>query len=188
MNGDGVINSEDRDFVGSPLPDCSMGLTLGFNYKNFDFSFFVVGFHGFDIYNATHQMGYNLIKSQQVAGVTPMRELLNRWTPTNTNTNIPGFVNGGTENKDFFSTRFVENGSFIKMKSITLGYTLPETACRALGITNLRVYASVQNPFHITNYSGLDPEATMGSPLVQGVDWGSYPNSRNYLIGLNFSF
>ena len=117
-----------------------------------------------------------------------MREVLNRWTPTNTNTIIPGFVNGGTENKDFFSTRFVENGSFIKMKSITLGYTLPETACRALGITNLRVYASVQNPFHITNYSGLYPVATMGSPLVQGVDWGSYPNSRNYLIGLNFSF
>ena len=148
----------------------------------------IVGFHGFDIYNATHQMGYNLIKSQQMAGVTPMRELLNRWTPTNTNTDIPGFVKGGTENKDFFSTRFVENGSFIKMKSITLGYTLPEATCRSLGINNLRVYASVQNPFHITKYSGLDPEATMGSPLVQGVDWGAYPNSRNYLIGLNFSF
>ena len=73
------------------------------------------------------------------------------------------------------------------MKSITLGYTLPELACKALGISNLRVYASIQNPFHITSYSGLDPEATMGSPLVQGVDWGAYPNSRNYLIGLNFA-
>lgn len=73
-----------------------------------------------------------------------MRDFLDRWTPTHTNTNVPGFTNGGTENKDFFSTRFVENGSFIKMKSITLGYTLPELACKALGISNLRVYASIQ--------------------------------------------
>ena len=188
VNKDGVYNDADQGIIGCGQPTFNWGWNNTFNYKNFDFSFFVVGFHGFDIYNATHQMGYNLIKSQQMAGVTPMRELLNRWTPTNTNTDIPGFVKGGTENKDFFSTRFVENGSFIKMKSITLGYTLPEATCRSLGINNLRVYASVQNPFHITKYSGLDPEATMGSPLVQGVDWGAYPNSRNYLIGLNFSF
>ena len=65
-------------------------------------------------------------------------------------------------------------------------HTLPELACKSLGISNLRLYVSIQNPFHITNYSGLDPEATMGSPLIQGVDWGSYPNSRNYLIGFKF--
>lgn len=188
VNKDGVINNEDQGIIGCGQPTFNWGWNNTFNYKNFDFSFFIVGFHGFDIYNATHQMGFNHIKSQQVAGVTPMRDFLNRWTPTNTDTDVPGFINGGTENKDFFSTRFVENGSFIKMKSITLGYTLPELACKALGITNLRVYASIQNPFHITSYSGLDPEATMGSPLVQGVDWGAYPNSRNYLIGLNFAF
>ena len=129
----------------------------------------------------------NTVSGQNMAAVTPMRDFLNRWTPTNTNTDVPGFVQGGTENK-VFSSRFVENGSFIKMKSITLGYTLPELACKSLGISNLRLYVSIQNPFHITNYSGLDPEATMGSPLIQGVDWGSYPNSRNYLIGLNFAF
>lgn len=188
INKDGKYNDEDKGVIGCGQPTFNWGWNNTFNYKNFDFSFFVVGFHGFDIYNATHQMGYNSIKTQQVAGVTPMRELLNRWTPTNTNTDIPGFVKGGTESKDFFSTRFVENGSFIKMKSITLGYTLPESTCRSLGITNLRFYASVQNPFHITSYSGLDPESTMGNPLIQGVDWGSYPNSRNYLIGLNFAF
>ena len=116
-----------------------------------------------------------------------MRDFLDRWTPTHTNTNVPGFTNGGTENKDFFSTRFVENGSFIKMKIITLGYTLPDLACNALGISNLRVYASIQNPFHITSYSGLDPEATMCSPLVQGVDWGAYPKSRPYIIGLSLA-
>ena len=188
VNKDGKINTEDQGIIGCGQPTFNWGWNNSFNYKNFDFSFFVVGFHGFDIYNATKQIGFGLIGSQQVAGVTPMRDFLDRWTPTHTNTNVPGFTNGGTENKDFFSTRFVENGSFIKMKSITLGYTLPELACKALGISNLRVYASIQNPFHITSYSGLDPEATMGSPLVQGVDWGAYPNSRNYLIGLNFAF
>lgn len=122
-----------------------------------------------------------------MAVVTPIRDYLDRWTPQHTDTNVPGFVKGGTEAK-VFSSRFVENGSFIKMKSITLGYTLPDATCRTLGINNLRIYASVQNPFHITSYSGLDPEATLGSPLVQGVDWAAYPNSRNYLLGLNFSF
>lgn len=187
VNKDGVYNDLDQGKIGCGQPTFNWGWNNSFTYKNFDFSFFMVGFHGFDIYNATHQMGFNTINGQTMAAVTPMRDFLNRWTPTNTNTDVPGFVQGGTENK-VFSTRFIENGSFIKMKSITLGYSLPDLACKSLGITNLRVYASIQNPFHITNYSGLDPEATMGSPLVQGVDWGAYPNSRNYLIGLNFAF
>ncbi len=186
-NKDGKINEEDQGVIGCGQPTFNWGWNNSFTYKNFDFSFFMIGFHGFDIYNATHQMGFNTVNGQTMAAVTPMRDFLNRWTPTNTNTDVPGFVQGGTENK-VFSTRFVENGSFIKMKSITLGYTLPGLTCKSLGITNLRIYASIQNPFHITNYSGLDPEATMGSPLVQGVDWGAYPNSRNYLIGLNFAF
>lgn len=187
VNKDGVLNDSDQGIIGCGQPTFNWGWNNTFNYKNFDFSFFVVGFHGFDIYNATHQMGYNTVNGQNMAAVTPMRDFLNRWTPTNTDTDVPGFVQGGTETRAF-STRFVENGSFIKMKSITLGYTLPEVTCKSLGISNLRIYASIQNPFHITSYSGLDPEATMGSPLIQGVDWGAYPNSRNYLIGLNFSF
>lgn len=187
VNKDGVLNDSDQGIIGCGQPTFNWGWNNTFNYKNFDLSFFVVGFHGFDIYNATHQMGYNTVNGQNMAAVTPMRDFLNRWTPTNTDTDVPGFVQGGTENK-IFSSRFVENGSFIKMKSITLGYSLSETTCKALGINNLRIYASIQNPFHITSYSGLDPEATMGSPLIQGVDWGAYPNSRNYLIGLNFSF
>lgn len=187
VNKDGVLNDSDQGIIGCGQPTFNWGWNNTFNYKDFDFSFFIVGFHGFDIYNATHQMGYNTVSGQNMAAVTPMRDFLDRWTPTHTDTDVPGFVQGGTENK-VFSSRFVENGSFIKMKSITLGYTLPATTCKTLGITNLRIYASIQNPFHITSYSGLDPEATMGSPLVQGVDWGAYPNSRNYLIGLNFSF
>lgn len=187
VNQDGKYNDDDQGVIGCGQPTFNWGWSNSFSYKNFDFAFFVVGFHGFDIYNATDQMGFNTVDGQNMDAVTPKPAYLNRWTPTNTNTNVPGFVKGGTENK-VFSNRFVENGRFIKMKSITLGYTLPEKTCNALGISNLRFYASVQNPFHITSYSGLDPEATLGTPLRQGVDWAAYPNSRNYLVGLNFSF
>ena len=96
-------------------------------------------------------------------------------------------MKGGTENS-VYSTRFVENGSFVKMKSITLGYTFPKELCNMIGINNFRMYVSAQNLFHITSYSGLDPEATLGTPLTQGVDWAAYPNGRNFLVGLNFSF
>ena len=185
VNKDGVYNDADQGIIGCGQPTFNWGWNNSFNYKNFDLSFFIVGFHGFDIYNATHQIGYGTVSGQNVAAVTPMPELQDRWTKDNTNTDIPGFVK---DSNKFFSDRFVENGSFVKMKSITLGYTIPEKSCKKIGINNLRAYVSVQNPFHITSYSGLDPEATMGSPLTQGVDWGAYPNSRNYLIGLNFSF
>lgn len=186
-NQDGVYNDSDAGIIGCGQPTFNWGWSNSFNYKNFDLSFFIVGFHGFDIYNATDQIGYNNVNGQNVFGVTPKKAFLNRWTKENTNTDVPGFVYGKGDLK-VFSDRFVEDGSFIKMKSITLGYTLPTTACKSLGINDLRVYASVQNPFHITSYSGLDPEAAMGTPLTQGVDWAAYPNSRNYLIGLNFSF
>ncbi|MDC1811244.1 TonB-dependent receptor [Bacteroides uniformis] len=186
VNKDGAYNDADMKIIGCGQPTFNWGFSNNFTFKDFDFSLFIIGFHGFDIYNATHQMGYNQIGNMCM--VTPMKDWLDRWTPTHTNTDVPGFVKGGTEKKDMYSTRFVENGSFVKVKNITLGYTLPEQVCKTIGISGLRVYASIQNPFQFTGYSGLDPEATMGSPLKQGVDWAAYPNSRNYLIGLNFSF
>lgn len=128
-----------------------------------------------------------LIGSTIFDAVTPKKSLLNRWTETNTNTNIPGFV---YESKPYsgYSSRFVEKGDFVKVKSITLGYNIPRQLCEKWKISSLRVYGSIQNPFTITSYNGMDPESTLGTPLTQGVDWGAYPNSRNVLVGLNFSF
>ncbi|MEG1837923.1 MAG: TonB-dependent receptor [Bacteroidaceae bacterium] len=188
VNGDGVYNESDQDIIGCGQPSFNWGWNNTVSYRNFDFSLFIVGFHGFDIYNATRNSRYGTLAGATTDLVTPNPELLNRWTPENENTDVPGFVKVTNDIKEAISSRYVENGSFVKVKSITLGYSLPTAVCAKGNINGLRIYASVQNPFHITNYSGLDPEAAMGTPMTQGVDWGAYPNGRNFLFGLNFSF
>ncbi|MFB0974382.1 MAG: SusC/RagA family TonB-linked outer membrane protein, partial [Bacteroidales bacterium] len=188
VNKDGKYNISDQGIIGCGQPTFNWGWNNSLYFNNFDLSFFVVGFHGFDIYNVTRQMGYyNTVQGQNMSVIPNNPELENRWTTTNTNTDVPGFVNGGTENK-VFTSRFIEDGSFVKIKSITLGYSLPRSVCNSAGIKNLRIYGSLQNPFIFTKYSGMDPEATLGSPLIEGVDWAEYPNSRNFIIGLNFTF
>lgn len=187
VNKDGQINDADAGIIGNGQPSFNWGWNNRIAYKNFDISVFIVGFHGFDIYNATDAMGYGLVPSASFDVVTPKKALLNRWTTENTSSKIPGFV---YNEKPYSgnSTRFVEKGDFVKVKSITLGYNFPSQLCEKWNILNLRVYGSVQNLFTITGYDGLDPESTLGAPLTQGVDWGAYPNSRNFLLGLNFSF
>lgn len=186
-NGDGKTNTDDQGIIGCGQPIFNWGWSNTLSYKDFDLTLFVVGFHGFDIYNATEESGYGLLNGIASDVVTPKRALLNRWTKSNENSDIPGFVYVKTPVKGTTS-QFVEKGSFIKVKSITLGYNIPASVCKSIYFNNIRVYASIQNPFHITKYSGLDPEAALGTPLTQGADWGAYPNGRNYLVGLNFSF
>lgn len=187
-NNDGTYNDDDQSIIGNGQPSFNWGWNNTLRYKDFDLSLFIIGFHGFDIYNVTDQSGYgNAVSGINTDVITPKRALLNRWTKENENTNIPGFVKLN-QTTTGFNSRFVEKGDFIKVKSITLGYNLPKKACDKVFLNDLRLYFSVQNPFMITSYSGLDPEATLGSPLVSGVDWGCYPNSRNFLLGVNFSF
>lgn len=116
----------------------------------------------------------------------PNPEWLNRWTPENENSDIAGFISKRNSKKSV--SQYVEKGDFVKVKSITLGYNLPETILKRMKISTLRIYASIQNPFLFTGYSGIDPEVTLKSPLTSGIDYGYYPNGRNYLIGLNFGF
>lgn len=188
FNGDGKYDINDQRVIGCGQPAFNWGWNNTFKYKNFDMSLFIIGFHGFDIYNATDQSGYpNSLNGVAQDVVTPKRAFLNRWTKTNENTNIPGFVYISSPLQGF-NSRFVEKGDFVKVKSITVGYNLPDQICKSLTISKLRVYASVQNPLMLTKYSGLDPEATLGNPLTSGVDWGNYPNGRNYIVGLSFSF
>ncbi len=180
LNGDGVINDKDQSVIGNGQPIFSWGWNNTVNYAGFDLSLFLIGFHGFDIYNNNNWRG---VVDNRIA---PNPEFLDRWTPENENTKIPGFVldNGPG---GFLSDK-VEKGDFVKIKNITLGYTLPNTLLEKAHIHNFRVYVSLQNPFIFTKYSGLDPEITLKSPLTPGADWGYYPNGRNYLLGVNFTF
>lgn len=188
-NMDGKYNDKDKTIIGNGQPTFNWGWNNTVNYKQFDFSLFIIGVHGFDIYNATKHFSYPSTSgiAGSVDNLTPNPELLNRWTPENEDTDIPGFVHIKKSIKAY-NSRFVEKGDFIKVKSITAGYSLPQTIGHALSINQLRVYASIQNPFLFTSYGGMDPEATLTSPLTSGVDWGAYPNGRNYLLGINFSF
>jgi len=183
---DGIegISADDRTIIGNGQPSFEWGWNNSFNYKNFDMSVFVVGFHGFDIYNYTRQARLGTGN-----GITlgPNPEWLRRWQAgVNENTDVAGFVQG--RNSLTASSQFVEKGDFVKVKSITLGYTLPQSLLKKADIEKLRFYVSFQNPFLFTSYSGTDPEVCLRTPLTSGIDWAYYPNGRNYLIGMNLTF
>ncbi|WP_320934899.1 TonB-dependent receptor [Bacteroides nordii] len=182
---DGVdgISKDDQTIIGNGQPTFQWGWNNTLNYKNFDFGLFIIGVHGFDIYNYTREARFNTDGSVNLG---PNPEWANRWTPQNENSDIAGFVK--TRNALTPSSQYVEKGDFVKVKSITLGYSLSNAMLNKAGINKVRVYASIQNPFLFTGYSGIDPEVTLKSPLTSGIDWGYYPNGRNYLIGLNFAF
>ena len=180
---DKQITVEDQTIIGNGQPSFQWGWNNTLTYKNFDLGIFVMGVHGFDIYNYTREARF---ASGGLIALGPNPEWANRWTPENENTDIVGFVNG--INALTPSSQFVEKGDFVKVKSITLGYSLSNTTLSKAGISKLRVYASIQNPFLFTGYSGIDPEVTLKSPLTSGIDWGYYPNGRNYMLGFNFSF
>lgn len=180
LNNDGEYNADDKSIIGNGQPKFSWGWNNTIRYKNFDISVFIIGVHGFDI--------YNINKFSGIGDVAPKPYMLNRWTKDNENTDVPGFVVGGGKAPNGYTTRNVEKGDFIKLKNITLGYNLPTSICKNLYLNSLRVYGSVQNPFHISKYSGLDPETALSSPMTSGVDWEAYPNSRNFLLGVNLSF
>lgn len=183
MDGKEGISADDQTIIGNGQPSFQWGWSNTLNYKNIDFGLFIIGVHGFDIYNYTREARFNTDGSVNLG---PNPEWANRWTAQNENSNIAGFVK--TRNALTPSSQYVEKGDFVKVKSITLGYSLSNTILSKAGISKLRVYASIQNPFLFTGYSGIDPEVTLKSPLTSGIDWGYYPNGRNYLFGLNFAF
>ena len=183
---DGKITSDDRTIIGSANPDFIFGVTNTFTYKNLDLTIFIHGSVGNDLLNMTRM---NLEWNRTTAA-------LNRWTPSNTNTDIPR--NGFYFSKygGYINSHFIEDASFLRMKAITLGYTIP---AKVKVFKSLRVYGSVENLFTITGYSGWDPEVDTkgyesGSTGGQtanagaGMDYNSYPNMRSFTFGLNLNF
>lgn len=185
VNGDGAITPDDRKVLGSPNPDFTYGVNLGVEFKGFDLAAFFYGSQGNELINTlkvnSHFFGvYTTNKSL---------DLLNAWTPQNTNTNIPkiegasSFSTSGTMN-----SFFVEDGSYLRLKSLVLGYSLRPAILDRIGIRRVRPYLQATNLFTITNYTGLDPEI-MNASQNFGIDWGNYPNNiRNFIVGIEVTF
>lgn len=176
-------NDTDRTFIGNPNPDFIYGITNTFSYKNFSLSVFLQGSQGNDIFNVTRIEGEAMIDAKnQLATVN------NRWRQPGDITDVPKAVWASTANS-LASTRFVENGSYLRAKAVTLGYTIPPSVLTRLKISNAKVYVTGENLFTITKYSGFDPEVNaFSNSTVLGVDYGTYPHSRNLIFGLNVSF
>ena len=178
IDGNGVIDAEDRTEIGDPFPDFTIGWNIGFNYKNFDFNMFTYASVGGDLYRAYER---NLNFTNRNAST------LDRWTGEGTSNTEPRVTFIDTNNNRRASDRYVEDGSFIRIKNIQLGYTLPEIASEKISISKIRIYGQVKNAFTFTDYSGFDPEISSGV-LDTGIDRGSYPQPRTWLMGLNVQF
>ncbi len=180
-NNDGGLTDEDLTIIGNPFPDLTAGLNLDFSYGNWDMSMQWYGVFGNDVINYTNLSAYSAINDVNVrAGA-----LDKVWSPTNTGAVFPRFSElDRNQNYQRPSDLLVEDGSFVKLKNLQIGYNIP-----VKGINKLRVSLSAQNLWTITDYSGFDPEVSAGGDVINGygVDFANYPSSRTFLAGLNFS-
>ena len=179
LNGDGTITAADRQFIGNPNPDFTYGITNTMNYKGFDLSFFIQGSQGNDIYN----LNKFLTESALYGTFNGGSYLLNRWTGPGTSTTVPRAINGDPNGNLRSSTYFVEDGSYIRLKNITFGYSLPTSITNRIWTKQIRLYVTGQNLVTLTKYTGYDPEVTSG-----GIDRGIYPQSRTIMGGINVGF
>ncbi|WP_153798587.1 SusC/RagA family TonB-linked outer membrane protein [Foetidibacter luteolus] len=199
LNGDGVINTKDQTFLGSPLPKFQFGFNNSFTYKNFDVNIFLSGSYGNKVFNqlAISQTypGNNTNYFKSVLGYARVeyvdpngsRSDVNNAYVSNPDTKFVGLRNDNTNENLRPSDLYIEDGSFIRCKNITLGYRLPEKLLSRAHIHALRVYATVSNAFIITNYSGMDPEIGSWNPLQAGWDGGYYPQPRTFTFGVNLN-
>ena len=197
LNGDGVITEKDRTYLGSPLPDFQLGLGNNFSYKGFDLNIFFSANIGNEVINGMRIDGenpstqYGFLKSLNdhavLALINPSGSASdpNNVYVTNPNTTIVGLKINDSNRNHRFSDKYVEDGSFIRCKSMTMGYTMPNDWMQKMHISSLRMYVSVTNPFLITKYKGMDPEVGSWNPLAAGIDYGFYPQSRTFTLGIN---
>ena len=186
ISGDGVINSDDRTFIGNPYPDMFFGLNLGLSYKGFDVSLFLQGQYGNEIYNATKfwltNSGYNYNKGTAI---------LERWTGEGSSNSEPRLSTVDANQNARGSDRYIEDGSYLRLKNLQIGYTLSENMARKLSLKGARVFVSGSNLLTFTKYTGYDPEvgaarATLGDRTV-GFDEVTYPQNRGFIMGVTIS-
>lgn len=184
-NNNGTIDPDDRTFIGNAEPDFIYSLNQTFSYRGFGLTIFFQGSQGNDIFNASRidTEGMFDVKNQTT-------DVLRRWERPGQVTDIPRAVSDGSTYNVHNSTRFVEDGSYLRLKSLTLSYTLPAKWTGKANIKNFTLYATATNLFTITGYDGFDPEVNYGgnNSVIQGVDYGTYPQSRSYIFGLSLDF
>jgi len=189
QNKDGIIDINDRVFLGSFIPKVSYAFTLGANYKGFDASVFFQGVQGNKIFNATRVITEGMVRFFN-AGT----EVLRAWTPTNTNTDIPRAISSDPNQNARPSTRFVEDGSYLRLKNLMLGYTISPAGLQSMThgvVSSFRIYVSAQNLLTFTKYKGYDPEVGNRTPnisLTNGIDFAVYPQPKAYQVGIQVGF
>lgn len=182
-NGDGYIDEDDKVYCGSGIPKVEANINLSANWRGFDFSAVISGSFGFKIYNANRYLYEGMNSASNFLATT-----LNAWTPTNTSTDIPRAIYGDPNDNTRESTRFLENGDFVRLRQAQLGYTLPASLSKAIYCERIRFYVSGENLFTITGYSGANPEFSRSSVLNTGIDKLIYPFTRSYTVGAQVTF
>lgn len=195
INGDGVINRNDLTVIGNAIPNFMFGWNNRLSFKNFDLNFLITGVQGNDLFNV------NRIRLT-TPGEGTSAELLDRWTPDNQDTDVPAFTLQSVRKSSFVGlpskvsvtdtrvTRWVEDASYVRLRNITIGYTVPQAVVSRLGVKQLRAYVSGMNLITITDYTGYDPEVSSfnSNDAQLGVDFGSYPTSRTFMFGIDLTF
>ena len=188
VDGDGTIANADRTIIGNPNADFTFGISNNFSYKNFDLNIFFQGSQGNDIFNLTE------VQLNNGDSNTTRAYFNNAWTPTNTDTNEPRVGNNSARE---ISSRFVEDGSYVRLKNLAIGYTLPSDVIEKLGLQSVKLSVSGQNLITFTDYSGLDPEVNFfggsgdnnrSANTVRGFDFGNYPALRTFNTSINVKF
>ena len=178
VNGDGVIDSDDKTYIGDPIADVTMGFNMSFNYKNWDFNAY-----------AFASIGNEIVRNYERNLPLTNRPtyFLDRWTGPGTSNTFPRVTTGATNNI-LFSDFYVEDGSFVRLQSVQLGYTLNESLVQKINFDSIRFYVSASNLFTLTKYRGYDPTTSSGAPIGGGIDQGFYPNPKTFLLGANINF
>lgn len=177
----GTVNPDDRTIIGNPHPDFIFGFNNDFKYKNFDLNIFFQGSYGNDMLNITR------MELDWLAGKgNATKDALDRWTPEHTHTDVP---RASASNNPEVSSRWIEDGSYLRLKNIALGYNLPKFALGKLNVNRMRIYFSAQNILTVTKYKGFDPEVSFqDSNRNIGLDYMGYPNVKSFTLGLNIGF
>ncbi|AWM32241.1 SusC/RagA family TonB-linked outer membrane protein [Hymenobacter nivis] len=192
LNGDGVIDEKDQQYIGNPTPKLTFGVNLNLGYKGFDLQASLIGSLGNDLVNANKGWWYSgSYNYNKIAGLENLA-----WHGEGTSNSVPRIVaNDNNQNLTRFSNFYVENGSYARLRNLQLGYTFPKAITSVLHTAGLRLYVSTQNLLTFTKYSGVDPEVGNGrsytdgaGALNRGVDLGNYPTARTYLVGTNITF